>query len=101
VADIDVNFIRQHAESVIKSTTIGYVKDVKLKGSLFGDDLPGVVCQADTSFFVDHDEPQAALNEYVARNSWVLGDLLDGHEFFVLIPLPLWSPSVFTTPLGE
>lgn len=41
--------------------------------------------QANTLFFVDHAEPQAALEVLRKRMEWPYGDLQEGHEYLVLI----------------
>ena len=64
---------------------VQYVKNARLTGSLFDNELmSGSVSLADTGFFVDHAEPLGIL-EYVRLTSrWPLGRLLEGHEFIML-----------------
>ncbi|KAK3324074.1 hypothetical protein B0T19DRAFT_427680 [Cercophora scortea] len=85
---IPLDFAREHAAAVMASSPITYVKDAKLRGRLFSaetssgnakaDDL---VAGVDSNFFVDHDEPLAALAWLKERALWPLGELPDGHEF--------------------
>ena len=72
----------------MKDTPIGYLKTAKPCGSLFQDDYePGVVSSVLTDFFVDHAEPLAALDGFKADGDWCLGELLDGHEFLIILPV--------------
>ena len=41
-----------------------------------------------TEFFVDHEEPLAALGVYKKQaGGWPLGELLDGHEYLAIVPV--------------
>ena len=61
---------------------------MELRGSLFEDKCSsGAVSCVFTSFYVDHVEPLAALAAYKARGQWLLGELLDGHEFLIILPV--------------
>lgn len=96
MSKLDLDFIQTHAEGIINSTTVDYLKGIKLKGSLFSPNSEsdnGTISLVDTSFFVDHDEPQATLDEYLRDGSWVLGNLLDGHEFFMVTPVIRLEPA--------
>ncbi|KAI0685879.1 hypothetical protein C8T65DRAFT_773272 [Cerioporus squamosus] len=91
---VDLQFIATHAQGVLKSTTIEYLKTAELRGSLFQPSVTnGTVSSVYMQFFVDHAEPQEALNVYVEQNRWVLGALLDGHEFLLLLPVSPVSPT--------
>lgn len=70
----------------MKSSPVEYVQNAQLRGSLFhpGDGSDLVSC-ADTGFFVDHDEPLEALTWVREIMDWPLGELLDGHEFIMII----------------
>ena len=93
VSSINLSFIHDHAEKVLKDTTIDYLKTAKPCGSLFQNDCEtGVVSSVFTNFFVDHAEPLAALDGF-KDSGWCLGELLDGHEFLVILP-------VTTKPVG-
>ncbi|KAI0089838.1 hypothetical protein BDY19DRAFT_889007 [Irpex rosettiformis] len=88
ISRINLEFIQAHAEGILNSTTVDYLKGIKLKGSLFDPTVDdGTVSLVDTSFFVDHDEPQATLDTYIQDRCWVLGNLVDGHEFFMVVPV--------------
>jgi hypothetical protein len=65
---------------------ISYIKDAKLSGSLFNpEDTNGVVSSVDTGFFVDHEEPLEALLWVRENMNWPLGELIDGHEFLLIL----------------
>jgi len=88
-AKIDLDFVAKHAEAILACTSVAYLKTAQLHGSLFGEESPdGAVSLANTNFFVDHKEPEAALEEYLAEDKWHLGRLRDGHEYIVIVPLP-------------
>lgn len=65
------------AAKIIKESHIGYLKDCPLA-------LEGERCLVNTSFYVDHAEPEAALAA-LEPGSWSLGGLVDGHEFIAII----------------
>lgn len=83
---VQLEFIREHAEGMMRTAPVDYVRNARLRGSLFGDDeVEGITSSADTGFFVDHTEPLEALalaREYV---DWPLGDLHNGHEFLLIV----------------
>jgi hypothetical protein len=85
---IDTDFISQHAQEIFNVTPVRYLKNIKLRGTLFEDCSPNVVSCVYTEFFVDHDEPLEALKVFKEKGRWCLGDLLDGHEFLVILPIP-------------
>ncbi|KAG0691593.1 hypothetical protein DFH29DRAFT_884126 [Suillus ampliporus] len=67
-----------------------HLKTAQLKGSVFQADCDdGTVSSVFTSFYVDHAEPLKALKQYKAKGPWALGELLDGHEFLVIFPMPV------------
>ena len=76
-------------KDIFNVTPVEYLRDIKLRGSLFGDDSSGAVSCVYTEFYVDHKEPLEALNIFRSRNRWCLGELLDGHEFLILLPVPV------------
>ena len=88
---LDLAFIRQHSKRILAASPVRYIRTARLRGTLFGeDDDPTVVSLADTQYFVDHAEPRAALEQWKAKMSgseWPLGRLLQGHEYFVVVPL--------------
>ena len=70
---------------------VPYLSDVQLVGSIYekepavnNDDTIQAVSLVQSNFFVDHTEPLAALAQL--QDNWVLGPLLDGHEFLVVLP---------------
>ncbi|OJA17315.1 hypothetical protein AZE42_04137 [Rhizopogon vesiculosus] len=91
--EIDLTFIRDHAEGILASSSISYLKAAQLKGSVFQADCDnGALSSVFTSFYVDHAGPLEALEQYKAKGQWGLGDLLDGHEFLVIFPVVPMSP---------
>ena len=38
-------------------------------------------------FYVDHDEPLAALKIFNASGKWSLCELLEGHDFLIILPV--------------
>ena len=83
---VELGFIREHAEGIIRVSPVVYVKDAKLRGRLLGeDDGEGTVSCADTKFFVDHAEPLQALAVVREDVGWPLGTLIEGHEFLLIV----------------
>lgn len=69
----------------MEASPVGYVKDAKLRGSVFSPgDTSGLVSCVDTGFFVDHNEPLEALEWVRGGMAWPLGELFDGHEFLLI-----------------
>ena len=65
---------------------IKYVKKAKLRGHLFdATDESGCVSSAWTNFPVDHREPLEVLAGVAGELAWPLGQLLEGHEFLLLL----------------
>jgi len=92
---IDTQFIRLHARNILDTTTVGYLKTAQLRGSLFEQKpAQGVVSSVYTEFFVNHDEPLEALAHFQQSRGWSLGNLLDGHEFLIILPVPAVSPTI-------
>jgi len=73
---------------------VSYVSTMHLHGSLFSDNCnTGAVSSVNTSFYVDHEEPLEALAAYKASAPWVLGELLDGHEYLLILPASSTKPA--------
>lgn len=71
----------------MQASPIPYIREAKLRGALFEpEDSTGLVCGVNTQFFVDHEEPIEALKMVQETWEWPLGDLLDGHEFLLILP---------------
>ncbi|KAI0772381.1 hypothetical protein BD413DRAFT_474132 [Trametes elegans] len=85
--DVNLAYIRKHASAVLKCSTVQYLKEAQLRGAFLGEE--GSLFSAFTAFFVDHHEPLQVLQTYMSRDRWSFGDLLDGHEFLVLVPVPV------------
>lgn len=65
----------------MKVSPVEYVRDAKLRGSLFDSkDTSGLVCCVDSGFFVDHEEPLEALALVRESMEWPLGELFDNYE---------------------
>ncbi|KAJ8098965.1 hypothetical protein POJ06DRAFT_270041 [Lipomyces tetrasporus] len=83
---VNLDFIRKYTEAVMKVSPISYVKDAKLRGSLFDPgDTSGRISSVDTNFFVDHAEPLEALAWVRQEFEWPLGELLEGNEFVIIL----------------
>lgn len=88
---INLGFIKTHAKDVMRGCPVDYVGNAKLRGSLFegsgevSGEEEGVVCCADTGFFVDHEEPERALKTFEEEGKWVLGSLPEGCEFLAIV----------------
>ena len=83
---VDLNFIREQAGSIMAVSPVAYVKDARLRGSLFDQgNASGLVSSVDSGFFVDHQEPLQALAWVQEAMDWPFGELHDGHEFVILI----------------
>ncbi|KAF2841088.1 hypothetical protein M501DRAFT_1002195 [Patellaria atrata CBS 101060] len=83
---VSLEFMKKYAESIMKVSPVTYVRDAKLRGSLFDSkDTNGLVSSVDTGFFVDHEEPLEALALVRESMEWPLGELLDGHEFILIL----------------
>ncbi|KAH0365481.1 hypothetical protein KCU65_g5984, partial [Aureobasidium melanogenum] len=79
--------ISPRIRDIMASCPVNYVRTAKLCGSLFDSKVTdGTVSCADTGFFVDHAEPDAALNAIQRKGiEWPFGRLPEGHEFLVFI----------------
>jgi len=83
---VQLDFIKEHAEEITKASPIRYVRDAKLRGSLFNPvDASGLVSSVDTGFWIDHTEPLKALEWTRDMVDWPLGELRDGHEFLLVL----------------
>ena len=70
----------------MKSSPIPYIKDAKLRGSIFlSNDTSGLVSGVDTGFSVDHEEPLKVLQTIRETWEWPLGDLPDDHEYLLVM----------------
>ncbi|KAF8548633.1 hypothetical protein OG21DRAFT_1479135 [Imleria badia] len=88
IQSVNTLFYRDIANSIIKKSPVKYLQEAELCGSLFEEDCTsGAISSVFTGFYVDHDEPLEALSVYKARGQWVLGELLDGHEFLTILPM--------------
>ena len=88
IEHVQLDFIRDHAAEFMKTSPVDYIKGAKLRGSLFGhlDDVAdGTVSSVDTNFYVDHTEPIEALERVRKNVEWPLGDLMEGHEFLLVL----------------
>ena len=86
---LDLDFIKAHAQMIIDTSPVSYLKNAQFHGSLFQDGTDGgAVCSVNTEFFVDHDEPHQTLKRWEERQdmAWPLGKLAEGHEFLCIVP---------------
>ncbi|KAK6001710.1 hypothetical protein QM012_002200 [Aureobasidium pullulans] len=76
--------------AILASCPVNYVRTAELRGSLFDIEvIDGTVSCADTKFFVDHTEPDTALDAVQSKGiQWPFGRLPEGHEFLVFIEHP-------------
>ena len=88
VSDIDLDFIRRNAAKALESSTVQYLRNAQVRGSLFEEATDGSISVANTEYFIDHEEPDAILRYYVEKKQWPLGTLKEGHEFAVIMPTP-------------
>jgi len=59
---IRLDFIKKYVESIIKASSIRYVRDVKFRDNLFDSkNASELVSSVDTNFFVDHKKSLKAL----------------------------------------
>ena len=79
-------YMKDNAELIMKTSPVGYVRDAKLRGSLFDfEDTSGAVSRVDTGFFVDHSRPLEALELVKQAEKWPLGELSEGQEFLLIL----------------
>lgn len=85
IRTLRLSSIGRYAEEVMNASPIAYVKEAKLRGSVFNrEDTSGLVSSVDSGFFVDHNEPLEALAWLREDMDWPLGELFDGHEFLLI-----------------
>ena len=94
IENIDLSFCRNNAKAIIEASPVDYVRGMQLRGSLFENLVqvgviaePGATSTVYTAFFVDHNEPLAALKNFKDSGKWSLGELLEGHEFLIILPV--------------
>lgn len=93
--DVPLEFVGEHAAGIMAESPISYIREAKLRGTLFdAEDDTGLVCGVDSSYFVDRNEALTCLNLFNgypkgSRNEWPLGDLPVGHEFLFLFEYEL------------
>ncbi|GJJ10125.1 hypothetical protein Clacol_004351 [Clathrus columnatus] len=91
IRKLNLNYIQTNAQKILNTSIVNYLKDTSvLRGKLFQADLvEGVVSSVFTFFYVDHKEPLAVLRtwEELHDMKWPLGDLLEGHEYFCVVPI--------------
>ncbi|KAK0455319.1 uncharacterized protein EV420DRAFT_1644958 [Desarmillaria tabescens] len=90
INNIDLDFIRHNTPGMLSATPVDYLKDAQLRGLLFEErPIAGTISSIDTKFYVNRDEPLAVLKAHVASSgSWPLGELLEGHEFLIVVKVP-------------
>ncbi|EFQ88892.1 hypothetical protein PTT_15032 [Pyrenophora teres f. teres 0-1] len=94
VTERDLEFMRVNARGFMGASPVAYVRDAVLRGQLFdGQDTSGAVSAVDTQFYVDHAEPLGVLEVVKQERGWLLGELLEGFEFLLILKKPLGSLS--------
>lgn len=85
--EVNLSVAKTRASRIMNASPVEYVRAAKLHGSLFDDRVSdGAVSCTDTNFFVDHAEPDAALDAVLSRGiEWPFGRLPEGHEFLVFM----------------
>ncbi|KAJ5130931.1 Acyl-CoA N-acyltransferase [Penicillium bovifimosum] len=80
---VSLDYIGRQADAILKSSPIPYIRDAKPRGTLFQHESE-MISGVDTRFFVDHGEPNTALETIKKGLPWPLGDLDEGHEFLLI-----------------
>ncbi|KFX96048.1 hypothetical protein O988_05518 [Pseudogymnoascus sp. VKM F-3808] len=95
IETVPLDYIREEADAVMRSSPIVYVKDAKLCGTIFDpNDSTGLVSGVNTSFFVSHDEPLEALEVVRGAYKWPLGELSDGYEYLLVLQVKRRRPKL-------
>ena len=88
IENFDFPFCRENAKLIFEVSPVDYVRAMQPRGSLFEKDCTSsAISSVNTEFYVDHGEPLAALQTFKASGKWCLGELLEGHEFLVIVPV--------------
>jgi len=88
IGSIDLTFCRNNAQKIIEVSPIDYVQKMHLRGSLFEEGCTsGAISTGYTEYYIDHEEPLIALQVFKDDGKWCLGELLEGHEFLIILPV--------------
>lgn len=84
---VDLEMTKLHAKEIMSTCPVPYVRDAKLSGNLFEENSNDArISCADTQFWVDHGEPEQALQKIKENGlKWPFGELPEGHEFLLLV----------------
>lgn len=86
IEKVPLDFMRNHADAIMKASPIPYIRDAEPCGRLFDpEDTTGMVSGVNTRFWVDHEEPLEALKSIYQDWQWPLGDLPDGREYLLIL----------------
>ncbi len=86
LSTVRLRFIGKYAQEIMEASPIDYIKNAKLRGSVFNPgDNSGLVSCVDSGFLVDHTELLEALAWVRKEMQWPLGQLFDGHEFLLIL----------------
>ncbi len=86
IGNVHLSLIGDRGRRIMSSSPIGYIKNATPRGSLFEPNVTdGTISCVDTGFFVDHEEPLEALRRVREDTDWPLGELLEGHEFLLIL----------------
>nr|VWO95802.1 ATP-dependent RNA helicase mak5 (EC [Ganoderma boninense] len=87
ISEVNLSYIRENAPKALQDSTVKYLRNAQLRGALFESEVEdGAVSLADTTFYVDHGEPDEVLSNYTEQKKWCLGSLRKGHEFLLILP---------------
>ncbi|KIL61881.1 carbohydrate esterase family 1 protein [Amanita muscaria Koide BX008] len=88
IGSIDLTFCRSNAQKIVEASPIDYIQKMQLRGSLFEEGCTsGAISTGYTEYYIDHEEPLAALQVFKDDGKWCLGELLEGHEFLIILPV--------------
>ena len=89
VYSIDMSFCEQNTKGILIAWLVEYVKTMELCGSLFQDKcLSGTTSSVFTNFYLDHTNLLIGFSNDKGPCPWCLGDLLEGQEFLIILPVP-------------
>lgn len=90
--NIDLDFIAQHGSACLRAVGVPYVNETMFFGSVFGlpdmdpsPNAPNLVSLVHTRFHTEPEWCMRILQEEKKERGWRLGDLPEGHEFFLVL----------------
>ena len=83
---VSLDFIKNNAQSMMNASPVHYIRNAKLRGRLFNNEADNnLISSVDVEFYIDHKEPLEALAWIQESMHWSLGELLDGHEYILIL----------------